>query len=743
MSETIASTGVESGGENGALEMLGWAARALLKRWPILAALVLLGAGLALAYSKSVPRIYEASTLLEFDPDAIKPLSDRADPMAAWSRILDTHEYYETQYKIIQSHSVLSIVVRDLGLQNDADYLGAKPATPPPVEDVVADLQGRLYVDPVKGSRLLYVRVRHTKPAQARRLSDAIARTYLKQNLEKTATATSEASEWLAGQLEHYKSELEQTENSLHEFKKENDLPSSTLDDLSKMIRLEMNEYDQALTQTRLKRGELAARRAALEKVDANTPDDIPASELLGNAYLAALRKQYQDAQRERAELVAEGKGENHPSVRRADEKLSVARKELIGEIRMLQGAVSRDLTIIEAQENGEAGFYEASRKRAVELNLKELEFHRLDRLREQNEKLYASLLEQLKETDLRRMMNTNNVRLLDLPIEPRAPISPNTLLNVGAGIGIGLVLGITLALFRESLDNTIKTPDEIEKKLGVPCLGLIPELIEDDGAQKSKKKDRRNRRRKTELPMELYVHEDPTSGVAEAARAVRTNLTFTNPDKPYKRILVTSAAPGEGKTTVAVSMAISLAQSGLRVCIIDCDLRRPRLHRIFGRRGDVGLTNVLLGEATIAEAAKQTVVPNLCSIPCGPIPPSSADVIGSDKFKRLLDELSDHFDRVVLDSPPAVAVTDPAILATLVDGVILVIRAFKTSVGLSRVGLRKLRDVDAKMAGIVLNGVNPNRHQYYYEAYYYYRRDGYAPDPSHASEEAGAPPPN
>lgn len=742
MSETIASTGVEAEAGSGAVETLAWAARALLKRWPIVGALVLMGAGLALAYSKSVPRIYEASTLLEFDPDAIKPLSDRADPMAAWSRVLDTHEYYETQYKIIQSFSVLSIVVRDLGLQNDVDFLGKKPSTPPPVEDIVAELRGLMTVEPVKGSRLLYIRVKHTKPAQARRLSEAISRTYLKQNLEKTTTATTEASEWLAGQLEHYKNELEQTENSLHEFKKENDLPSSTLDDLSKMIRLEMNDYDQALTQTRLKRGELMARRVALEKVDANTPDDIPASELLGNAYLAGLRKQYQDAQRERAELVGEGKGENHPMVRRGDEKLSVARKELIDEIRMLQGAIARDLDIIQAQETGEAGFYESSRKRAVDLNLKELEFHRLDRLREQNEKLYASLLEQLKETDLRRMMNTNNVRLLDLPIEPRAPISPNTPVNVGAGIGIGLLLGVLIAFVRETLDNTVKTPDEIEKKLGLPSLGLIPELVEDDGSRKSKK-ERRARRRKSELPIELYVHEDPTSGIAEAARAIRTNLTFTNPDRPYRRILVTSAAPGEGKTTVAVSMAISLAQSGLRVCIMDCDLRRPRLHRIFGRRGDVGLTNVLLGEATIEEVAKPTVVPNLFSVPCGPIPPSSADVIGSDKFRKLLDELSSHFDRVVLDSPPAVAVTDPAILSTLVDGVIMVVRAFKTTVGLSRVGLRKLRDVDAKMAGVVINGVNPDRHQYYYEGYYYYRRDGYAPDPNHASEEASASPPN
>lgn len=730
--------------KGGALETFAWAARALLKRWPIVAALLLLGAGVSLAYSKSLSRIYQASTLLEFDPDAIKPLNDRADPMAAWSRILDTREYYETQYKIIESYSVLSIVIRELGLQNDPEYLGSKPSAPVDLDRAVEELRGRLKVEPVKGSRLVYIRVKHTKPTQARRLSEAIARAYLKQNLEKTTNATSDASVWLSGQLEHFKHELEQTENSLHEFKKENDLPSSTLDDLSKMIRLEMQEYDQALTHTRLKHSELSARQAELSKIDPEKPDEIPASELLSNAFLSQLRNKYQDAQRERAELIAEGKGENHPSVRRANEKVTLAKTELIGEIRTIQGAIARDLAIIRQQESGEAALYETSRRRAVDLNLKELEFHRLDRLRAQNEKLYGSLLEQLKETDLRRMMNINNVRLVDLPVEPRVPISPNVLLNLIIGTAAGLLLGIIIAFVREALDNTLKTPDDIEKRLGVPFLGLIPEMSQSEQASK-KKGGRWRRRKQNELPVELVVHEDPTSGIAEAARAVRTNLTFMNPDNPYRRILVTSAAPAEGKTTVATSIAISLAQSGHKVCIIDCDLRRPRLHRIFGRRGDVGLTNLLLGEVTIEQAAKPSVVPNLFSIPCGPIPPSSADIVASEKFRKLLDELSELFDRIVLDSPPVVAVTDAAILSTLVDGVVLVVRAFKTTLGLSKVGLRKLHDVDAKMAGVVLNAVNLERDQYYYEGYYYYRRDGYAPHPAHAAEsaaEAGAPPP-
>lgn len=730
-------------GDGGAIESLLWVLRAILKHWPIITAAVLLVGGVTLAYSKTLPKIYEAATLIEFDPDVIKPLGNKTDPMVGWSALWDTKEYYETQYRIIASDRVLSQVVRDLGLQNDAEFLGYKPSAPAPLDATTEALRGRLSVEPAKGSRLVYIKITDTKPAQARRLSEAVARAYIAQNLEKMVNATGDTVVWLSGQLDHFKHELDQTENSLHRFKVDNQLPSSTLEDLSKMIRLEMQAYDEALTRTRVKRSELAARHAELSKITAESPDQIPASELLANQFLSALRTQYQQSVRERAELIAEGKGENHPAVKKADEKIALSRSHMLSEIKNIQQAVARDLAIIERQEGGEAGLYEASRKKAVELNQKELEFHRLDRLRAQNEKLYSVLLEQLKEADLRRMMNTNNIRIIDTPNEPKDPVAPRVATNVGIGLLAGLLIGMALALLREAIDNTIKTPDDVEKRLDVTFLGLLPEISDevDDHGRKQKKA----RRIKSELPPELLVHERPTSGAAEAARSLRTNLMFMNPDKPYRRILVTSAAPSEGKTTVAVSTAISLAQGGQRVCIVDCDLRRPRLHRIFGRSGDVGVMNVLMGECTIQEAAKPTVVPNLFCIPCGPIPPNSADVVASEKFRRFLDDLGTHFDRVILDSPPVVAVTDSAILSTLVDGVLLVIRAFKTTFTLSRTGLRTLRDVDAPIAGAVLNAVNLGRHEYYYQRYYYYRREGYAPLPSPERPETQqpSPPPN
>lgn len=719
-----------------------WLLRAIRKHWALVVGIVVLAGAASLAYSKSLPKIYEAGTLLEFDPDVIKPLGNKADPLIGWSAVWDTREYYETQYAIMKSDRVLTNVVRDLSLQSDADFLGYKPATPAPLDSTIDALRGRVLIEPVKGSRLVLIKVQDRSPAQARRLSEAVSRAYIQQNLDKMVSATGETVVWLSGQLDHFKQELEQNENSLHEFKKQNQLPSTNLDDLSKLIRLEMQEYDSALTRTRMRRGELAARYAELGKITTENPELVPASELLNNSFLGGLRAQYQLAVRERAELIAEGKGENHPAIKKADEKITLAKSHLVAEIKNIQGAVARDLNVIERQEGSESALFEASRKKAVELNLKELEFHRLDRMRAQNEKLYAVLLEQLKEADLRRMMNTNNIRMIDVATEPKEPIAPRVSMNVLVSLIVALVLGIGLAVLREQLDNTLKTPEDIEQKLHVTFLGLLPEVVEDDPLRAgAPRKGAKARRIKTELAPELLVHERPTSGIAEAARSLRTNLMFMNPDEPYRRLLVTSAAPSEGKTTVAVSIAISLAQGGQKVCIVDCDLRRPRLHRIFDRAGDIGLMNAILGEVTVDDIAKPTVVPNLYSVPCGPIPPNSADVVASEKFKHLLDELSLRFDRVVLDSPPVIAVTDSAIVSTIVDGVVFVVRAFKSSASVCASGLRTLLDVDAPIAGAVLNAVNLNRHEYSYYQYYYYRREGYAPLTPTAGS-GGAPPP-
>jgi polysaccharide biosynthesis transport protein len=727
--------------------------KALRRSWPLVVAAMILCAGAALLYSKTQPRIYEASTLVEITPQPVQPLGDKTSASLDMGAgiYFDTQEYYQTEYMILTSALVLGAVVRDLSLTSDFDFLGfpSPPSSPVSVETATATLRGRTTVDPVKNSRLFHIKVEDTNPKRARRLSDAIASAFIDQNLQTAVNSSSEAVVWLNGQLDHVKQLLDRDENALQDFKQQHDLPSRSIDEASNMVRLEMAAYDTALTHTRTRKQELLARHAELSKITPDNPDDVPSSELLSNAYLQQLHTQYQQTAKDRAALVGEGKGENHPLLKSIDGRLEQTKSQLFAEIHNIQTGVERDLAVIERQEAGELGLFEGSRRRAVELNMKEIEYHRLDRTRDENEKLFELLSSKMKEADLARMMRVNNILIVDAAEDPGGPIRPRTLVNVGIGVLAGLILGLGLMWTREILDNSVKTPQDLEEQLGVTFLGLLPEIA-DDGEGRSRRKRRQHPSRppaeNAGHHVELVVHEHPLSGIAEAARSIRTNLMFMNPDRPFRRLLVSSAAPMEGKTTVACSIAVAFAQGGQRVCLIDCDLRRPRIHRIFDRSGDAGVTNVVVGEATVDEVAKPTMVQNLWSIPAGPVPPNPADMLHSDRFRRFLDELTERFDRVVIDSPPIAAVTDSAVLSTLVDGTVFVVRAFKTSKQLARQGLRILRDVDARVVGAVLNAVDLSSHEYGYYHYYYYKRDGYRPlttreDDDRPSGRAPAPP--
>ncbi len=344
-------------------------------------------------------------------------------------------------------------------------------------------------------------------------------------------------------------------------------------------------------------------------------------------------------------------------------------------------------------------------------------------------------------------MLRFNNIRIVDAPLRPGGPIRPQVGFNIGAGVFVGILLGMAAALMRAMIDRSVKTPDDVEKEVGLTFIGLLPEIGDETLSLNYGKKRRRKLTAAQVKHPELIVHEHPMSGIAEAARTIRTNLLFMAPDRPFQTLLVTSAGPSEGKTTVACCIAIAMAQAGQRVVLIDCDLRKPRIHRIFGKDAKVGVTTALLAES-VDGAILATGVPNLSVIPAGPIPPNPAELLHSDRFKQMLEQVQARFDRVILDSPPVVPVTDGVVLSTLVDGTILVVRAFKTTKDLARHALRALLDVGANVAGTVLNAVNLNKGEYKYSHYYYYRRDGYyadpAPDrPSTAPGDGGSAPPD
>jgi capsular exopolysaccharide synthesis family protein len=361
--------------------------------------------------------------------------------------------------------------------------------------------------------------------------------------------------------------------------------------------------------------------------------------------------------------------------------------------------------------------------------------------------------VERSKESDLTKMLRSNNIRIVERPQLPRAPVSPNVPMNIAGGLLAGLVLGLAAAIGREQLDRSIKTPDDAERELAAPFLGLLPAVSAETASAGSYGGKRRRRRKAIEDPtggpLELIVHEKPMSGIAEAARAIRTNVLFLSPDRPYRTLMVTSAGPAEGKTTVACCVAVAMAQAGRRVVLVDCDMRRPRIHKVFGKERGQGITTAILEQhPRLDEIVHATDVPNLSIVTTGPLPPNPAEILHSAAFGRLLESLKEAFDTVVLDSPPIVPVTDAAILSTAVDGTIVVVRAFQTSKDLARRAVRAVRDVGGHLVGVVLNAVDLDRHEYGYRYYYYYKREGYASEeattasPSRSSNDAPAPPP-
>jgi capsular exopolysaccharide synthesis family protein len=723
--------------------------KAVRKHWSIVVAGLTLGGGVGLLYVKSSAKVYDASALVEIDPRAVQPMGDAQNGALDLGAALfwDSAGYYNTQYRIITSTPVMKAAVEELSLQTDADFLGLKGPGQPTltIEQAAGVLAGRVTVDPVKNSQLVNIHVQDGDAKRAKRICDAVASAYVAQNLRSAIDASSDAVMWLEGQLDHLRGSLEQDENALHDFKEKNNLPSISINDVSNMLRLEMQDYDTALTNTRTHKAEVEARHAELAKVTPDEPDAISSLELLANPYLQSLRTQYRGALQQRAVLLAQGRAENHPLVKEETARLEESKTAILAEVATIDAAVTRDLAVLERQEASEKALYEDARHRAVDLNMKEIEYHRLDRARDENEKLYSMLLGRMKEADLARMVHANNLRIVENATLPGTPAKPRVVVDIVVGLIGGFLVGFALAWLREQLDVSLKTPSDIEQKLGIAFLGLLPEL-EEEG-----KRSRSRRRRHREPPLEpigtpeLVFHRRPASGLAEAARTIRTNLMFMNPDRPCRTLLVSSAAPSEGKTTVACGIAIALAQSGKRVCIVDCDLRRPRLHRIFDRVGDSGVTSVLLGEATIEDVAKPTIVPNLSSIPTGPLPPNPADVLQSERFRQFIKDLASRFDHVVVDSPPIVAVTDSAIISRLVDGTVFVVRAFQTGKYLGVQGLRTLRDVEATIVGAVLNAVDLDHHEYAYYYYYYYKRDGYrsAPATPPLDEVQSASPPN
>lgn len=682
------------------------------QKWLVLAC-TLLTLAIAIIYVSTQTPIYQAEVTIKLDPNPPAPLGKGVDqvvelgPGSYWA----TREYFGTQYKVIASRRIALQVVDELNLTKDAGFLANRKAPykgPLPTKtrvEAAEILRSRLSVRPIKESRLVDVAYQDADKSRAMRILDAVAIAYITNNLDEARSSTSSALEWLREQQENLRSELNSSELALHKYKSERRISSIGIDDQATLLRREMEDLGAAKTAAQARLQAATARARQFDAIDETLPEKLPKLDIFNGTIIVSLQERYTDLVRKTKELEGQGYGINHPKMMAAQASRDATRDALINEIASMRQGAEHELAAVSREVSGLAALLDKAESAALDLNLMQIEYNRLKRTKDNNEKLYSLVTERAKQADLSKMLRVNNIRLLDGPVAAPTPVRPRKkLITLLAGLS-GLALGLAGAMIRERADRSLKTMSDLETGLKVAALGAIPMV----GLAKKR------RSRKREAGLELSVHEDPTSRIAEAVRAIRTNILFMSPDNPYKTLLVTSAAPSEGKTTLACCLSVALAQSGRSVIIVDADMRRPRLHNVFSvDDGRSGLSEALFSPENLKFDPLATSIPNLSVLTAGVTPPNPSELLESHNFSRLLERLRNHFDMVLVDSPPLV-VTDAAILSTKVDGSIVVVRANRTTRFVAETACRSILDVGGQIVGGILNAVDDKKSKYGY----------------------------
>lgn len=684
---------------------------------------------IGVVWTMRTPKIYEATSTLEYDPNPSQPLGgevkDVADPIGNyWA----TREFFQTQNLVIGSRGIAKRVVQTLGLHEDPTYLAQDEDATGPTGDVEAAaiaLQSRLTVEPVPETRVVRIHARDVKPERARLIADAVAQAYVDKTIDDRLSSTDRARDWLENQASVLRKELDDAELALHDFKKGHHVLSVSMEDRQNLVANEIEATNERLTEVRNQRIELEARLKRLQASLNRQSDEIDPSIMSDHPALNGLVVELREKKKEHDGLAVKY-GSEHPTMKELAQEISVLGRQIAEEKAAILESAARDVEQARAVESGLRAAADQAQSAGLNLNLREIEYRQLHRDRDNKAKLYEIVLQRLTETDLTRMLKTTYVRILDRALLPARPVSPNLIKNVGTSLLAGLLLGFAAAFLMSRMDRTIRSVESVES-LGIPVLGVIPHL---GPPAETRAKLGPKQITPPQPESELVVLKEPMSPAAETFRMIRTNLAFMSQEQPLRSAVVTSAMPLEGKTTIASNLAITLAQFGRSVLLVDSDLRRPRLHQVFGLGNHSGLSTLVEGRSTLKSSVHDTKVEGLNVLTSGPIPPNPSELLHSEAFARVKDELLDHFDYVLFDSPPMGAVTDAAILGPQLDGVLVVVRAGTSTVH-SIAGARKqLQGVSARLLGAILNDADLRIKGYRYGAggYSYRSAGGYAP---------------
>jgi capsular exopolysaccharide synthesis family protein len=704
------------------------------RRWASIVTFLIVAAALATYTLKATP-IYEARSPLL--------VADKPDLVTFQGAPAQSNSSFETHQRLLRSRSLAKAVVDELDLweaPTSAPMAPAVPAPPPsrvarwwesarrwagwtdpvstanadeaPVQDAsngstetqaesraIGRLLSNLSVTPVRNTGILEVRYESPDPVLAATVVNTLTKAYITQDLELRSHASTEASAWLTQQLAEQRRKMQAAELALQRFRERGG--NLALDSGQNIVVQRLDSVNSAATQARTDRmaAEALYRQLVESQNDADVFDALPPIRSSGAVHQA--RTRLANLQFERTEL-SRSLGAKHPEMVRVDAAIEAAETELSAEIAKTVESVRQDYLAALAREEELTSALEAQKASVLSLNRQSIEHGVLLRDVESNRQIYQSLLQRANETAVSSELKHTNIEVVDAAEVPRAPVRPDTRSNLLIGLLLGTVLAVAMAFILEVADSRIQTPADVKSALRIPFLGMLPDVSA----------------RALNGNAPLLGNGVPVV-YAEACRFVRTNILAAAGTGGSRSLLVTSAAPGDGKSSVAVNLAMTLGRSGAKVLIVDADLRRPILHELLERKQRPGLSEVISGRRKPSEAIIATRCAGLWLLPAGLCPQNPSELLGSKRFEELLKQLCGYFDWVIIDSPPVMAVTDPAVIAHLTNGVLFVVNARRTKRRVAQAALDRLETAGATFAGAVLNAIALDR-DYYYDASYY-----------------------
>lgn len=682
---------------------------------------------------RAVP-IYQASTKLLVEPylpQLINFKNIQASPLVWY--------FYETQYEVIRSRAVLEGVVDELGLVETAkdqkpgasaetgsastsaasdeipwwgywrewlpqDLLLAEPKplrTLSPRDSWVQRIAGGLSVQGGKESQIISIAYSSADPEQAASIANAVARAYIAFGLESRLNSTKEATSWLRQRLEELRRKLDESEKALQDYQAREGLMVDS-EGQDQIIGAKLGSLTSELVNAQTSRREAGLRYGSIQRAAKVSQARVVA--LLNEPDLSRLQDTTA-SRRKKLQDLYQRYGDKHPKIIAAKSDLAQATERLDAEISAAVERVRKDYDLARAREAEIARIIERQQAEISDIKGKAYTLSKLEREVASNRQLYETFLERFKEVDVAGEYDLSNVRVLEEATIPLYPYKPDKKRILLTAVGIGVLLGILFVFVREHLSNAFRTKEDIESRLNLAVLGIVPSV----------------RRSHRKGPLERYLVNNPRSEFAESVNHIRTGIVFSDIDNPPSSILVTSAVASEGKSTLAANLALSYRQRG-RTILVDGDLRKGRVSEIFGLKGRAGLTELVAGDTQLQDCVVQDEeVENLYILGAGAAPPNPLEVVSSQKLARTMEILRERFDYLIIDGSPVLPVSDSVVLGHLVDSILLVVKADNTSRHVVSDALARLKNAHLQPIGVVLSQLKQRELHAYAKYYGYY----------------------